>query len=231
MGRLLVVESLLLACLLLLAGYVFWETLGLVLGLDGVWHSLIDARVSDRSDLALFILVLFVVCCLPIAIYWVLQFIGMTRTSFWSVTLAALAPQIPAVLSYNQLDWPSFWVDPLFTTGLSPIVVASLLLVSLALLVSLHRIGELRRLKARLAALRLDGSEQEGAMVNELLVLGGLSSSALILTAALLTLGIAFARMKDLLVFLPWTVLTVGGAAILLLASVLSLWLRQTGEE
>ena len=48
MDRLLVVESLLLACLLLLAGYVFWETLGLVLGLDGVWRSLIDARVPDR---------------------------------------------------------------------------------------------------------------------------------------------------------------------------------------
>ena len=230
MDRLLVVESLLLACLLLLAGYVFWETLGLVLGLDGVWRSLIDARVPDRFDL-LFILVLFVVCCLPIAIYWVLQFIGMTRTSFWIVTLAALAPQIPAVLSYNQLDWPSFWVDPLFTTGLSPIVVASLLLVSLALLVSLHRIGELRRLKARLAALRLDESDQEGAIVNELLVLGGLTGSALVLTAMLLSLGIAVAQMKDLLILSPWTVLTVGGAAILLLASMLSLWLRQTSEE
>ncbi len=230
MDRLLVVESLLLACLLLLAGYVFWETLGLVLGLDGVWRSLIDARVPDRFDL-LFILVLFVVCCLPIAIYWVLQFIGMTRTSFWIVTLAALAPQIPAVLSYNQLDWPSFWVDPLFTTGLSPIVVASLLLVSLALLVSLHRIGELRRLKARLAALRLDESDQEGAIVNELLVLGGLTGSALVLTAMLLSLGIAVAQMKDLLILSPWTVLTVGGAAILLLASMLSFWLRQTSEE
>ena len=230
MDRLLVVESLLLACLLLLAGYVFWETLGLVLGLDGVWRSLIDARVPDRFDL-LFILVLFVVCCLPIAIYWVLQFIGMTRTSFWIVTLAALAPQIPAVLSYNQLDWLSFWVDPLFTTGLSPIVVASLLLVSLALLVSLHRIGELRRLKARLAALRLDESDQEGAIVNELLVLGGLTGSALVLTAMLLSLGIAVAQMKDLLILSPWTVLTVGGAAILLLASMLSLWLRQTSEE
>ena len=179
----------------------------------------------------MFILVLFVVCCLPIAMYWVLQFIGMTRTSFWIVTLAALAPQIPAVLSYNQLDWPSFWVDPLFTTGRSPIVVASLLLVSLALLVSLHRIGELRRLKARLAALRLDESDQEGAIVNELLVLGGLTGSALVLTAMLLSLGIAVAQMKDLLVLSPWTVLTVGGAAILLLASMLSLWLRQTSEE
>ena len=231
MDRLLVVESLLLACLLLLAGYVFWETLGLVLGLDGVWRSLIDARVPDRSDLV-FILVLFVVCCLQIAIYWVLQFIGMTRTSFWIVTLAALAPQIPAVLSYNQLDWPSFWVDPLlFTTGLSPIVVASLLLVSLALLVSLHRIAELRRLKARLAALRLDESDEEGAIVSELLVLGGLTGSALVLTAMLLSMGIGVAQMKDLLVLSPWTVLTVGGAAILLLASVLSLWFRQTGEE
>jgi hypothetical protein len=74
MGRLMVLESLLLACLLLLAGYVFWETLGAVWGLDGVWQDLVEERASDKSGLLLFLLVLFAIFCVPISIYWALQF-------------------------------------------------------------------------------------------------------------------------------------------------------------
>ena len=231
MGRLLVLESLLLTCLLLLAGYVFWETLGVVLGLDQVWQDLVGERVSDKSDLVLFLLVLFAIFCLPIAIYWALQFWGMTRASFWIVTLATVVPQIPAVISYNRLDWPTFWTGPLFTTSLSQLVVASLFLASLALLAALHRTGELRRLRARLAALRLDQSEQQRAIISEQLVLVGLIGSALTLTVALMYTGLAVAQLKDLMMLPPWTVFTVGGAASLALAGALALWLRQAGRE
>ena len=231
MGRLLILESLLLTCLLLLAGYVFWETLGVVLGLDRVWQDLVGERVSDKSDLVLFLLVLFAIFCLPIAIYWALQFWRMTRASFWIVTLATVVPQIPAVITYNRLDWPTFWTGPLFTTDLSQLVVASLFLASLALLATLHRTGELRRLRARLAALRLDQSEQQRAIISEQLVLVGLIGSALTLTVALMYTGLAVAQLKDLMMLPPWTVFTVGGAASLALAGALALWLRQAGRE
>ena len=231
MGRLLVLESLLLACLLLLAGYVFWETLGVVLGLDRMWKELVEERVSDKSDLVLFLIVLFAIFCLPIAIYLALQFWGMTRASFWIVTLATMVPQIPAVISYNRLDWPTFWTGPLFTTSLSQLVVASLFLASLALLAALHRTGELRRLRARLAALRLDQSEQQRAIISEQLVLVGLIGTALTLTVALMYTGLAVAQLKDLMMLPPWTVFTVGGAASLVLAGALALWLRQAGRE
>jgi hypothetical protein len=231
MGRLMVLESLLLACLLLLAGYVFWETLGAVWGLDGVWQDLVEERASDKSGLLLFLLVLFAIFCVPISIYWALQFWGMTRASFWIVTLATMVPQIPAVISYNRLDWPTFWTGPLFTTSLSQLVVASLFLASLALMAALHRTGELRRLRARLASLRLDQSEQQRAIISEQLVLVGLIGTTLTLTVALMCTGLAVAQLKDLLALPPWTVFTVGAAASLVLAAALALWLRQTGRE
>ena len=176
---------------------------------------------------------LFAIFCLPIAIYLALQFWGMTRASFWIVTLATMVPQIPAVISYNRLDWPTFWTGPLFTTSLSQLVVASLFLASLALLAALHRTGELRRLRARLAALRLDQSEQQRAhpVISEQLVLVGLIGTALTLTVALMYTGLAVAQLKDLMMLPPWTVFTVGGAASLVLAGALALWLRQAGRE
>ena len=216
------------ACLLLLAGYVFWETLGAILGLEQVWHNLIEARESGSSDFALFLLVLFAICCLPIAVYWTMQYFGMTRLSFWTMTLAALIPQLPAVLSFNQLDWPSFWTGAWSATGLSQFTVAGLFLASLFLLISLHRVGEIRRLKARLSGLRLDVPDQERVIANELLVLGGLIGSALVLTLLLLSLGVGIAQMQALLMLTPWTVLTVGVAAILLLAAVFSVWVRRS---
>ena len=223
MGRLLVLESLLLTILLLLAFYALWETSGAILGLDRVRNSLTETSMLATSDAGFFLLEWIGICCLPIVVYWVLQYAGMTRLSFWAVTLAALVPQIPAVLFYNPLDWPSFWIGSWFTTGLSQTIVATMVLASLALLASLHRTGELRRLKARL--------DRKRVIAGELLLLGGLIGLALVLTVLLLGLGVAVARMEGLFVLSPWTVLTVGGAAVLLLAWVLSLWLRRTDEE
>ena len=231
MGRLLVLESLLLTILLLLAFYALWETSGAILGLDRVRNSLTETSMLATSDAGFFLLEWIGICCLPIVVYWVLQYAGMTRLSFWAVTLAALVPQIPAVLFYNQLDWPSFWIGSWFTTGLSQTIVATMVLASLALLASLHRTGELRRLKARLDRLRPDELDRKRVIAGELLLLGGLIGLALVLTVLLLGLGVAVAQMEGLFVLSPWTVLTVGGAAVLLLAWVLSLWLRWTDEE
>ena len=154
-ARFVAIESLLLVCLLALTGYVFWETLGVELGLDRVWASLKAAQEPDSWQSTLLTLAAIGVCCLPIIGYWVLQWVGMTRVSFWLVTLAALLPQVPALLAYNRLDWPSFWVGPLFSTELSQVMVGLLFLLSLVLLVTLHRTGDLRRLQGRLNARRL----------------------------------------------------------------------------
>ena len=80
----------------------------------------------------------------------------MTTLSFWLLTLAVLLPQGPAVLAHNRLDWASFWRGPSSSPELSQITVGALFLLSLVLLVTLHRIAELRRLRGRLGALRLE---------------------------------------------------------------------------
>lgn len=224
MARLLIVESMLLACLLFVAGFALWETLGTALGMDRVWHSLVEMRQSGNQDFVLFLLVVLAVCGLPMAVYWTLQFFRMTRLSFWIVTLAALAPQMPAALSHNRLDWPSFWSVPWFTTGLSELTVALIFLASLAMLVALHRIGELRRLRSRLASLRLDRREQERVVSSELLVLTALVGGVLALTAGLFAAGAFISRAEVVFDLPPWGVLTIGTAAILLVAAALSLW-------
>ena len=278
-ARIVVIESLLLVGLLLVAGYVFWETVGGELGFEHIFHPDPDypqytrhthavlgfeevgsgsigsgetrytpqfagtigpirprwfgriGRATWTMALEIFYLALFVLCCAPIIVYWSLQLVGKTRLAFWFVTLAALLPQLPALLAYNRLDWPSFWVGPLFSTGLSQVTVGLLFLLSLVLLVTLHRTGDLRRLQGRLNASNLEASERGQVITGEVLVLGGLVGVSLVVTALLLAGGLAVAQMNDLLAHSPWTVLTIGGMALLLLAGFLSLWLRTRERE
>ena len=230
-ARFVAIESLLLVCLLALTGYVFWETLGVELGLDRVWASLKAAQEPDSWQSTLLTLAAIGVCCLPIIGYWVLQWVGMTRVSFWLVTLAALLPQLPAALAYNRLDWPSFWVGPLFSTELSQVMVGLLFLLSLVLLVTLHRTGDLRRLQGRLNARRLGSLERSQVVTGEVVALGGLVGASLAVTALLLSGGVAVAQMSDLLARSPWTVLTIGGVALLLMGGFLSLWLHTRERE
>ena len=199
--------------------------------MDRVWASLKAAQEPDSWQSTLLTLAAIGVCCLPIIGYWVLQWVGMTRVSFWLVTLAALLPQLPAALAYNRLDWPSFWVGPLFSTELSQVMVGLLFLLSLVLLVTLHRTGDLRRLQGRLNARRLGSLERSQVVTGEVVALGGLVGASLAVTALLLSGGVAVAQMSDLLARSPWTVLTIGGVALLLMGGFLSLWLHTRERE
>ena len=171
------------------------------------------------------------ICCLPFILYWLLQWLGMTTLSFWLLTLAVLLPQGPAVLAHNRLDWASFWRGPPSSPELSQITVGALFLLSLVLLVTLHRIAELRRLRGRLGALRLESGEQGKVIASEILVLVGLVGFSLFVTAMLLSAAAALARMNNLLAHSPWTVLTIGAAALLMVTAFLHLWLRTRHED
>ena len=129
MVRFLAVESLLLGCLLSLAGYVFWESSGRDPGLDTFWRDQVGALGPGALGTSPLV-VIAGICCLPIIFYWLLQWLRMTTLSFWMVTLAALLLQGPAVLAHNQLDWASFWGGPSSSPELSRITVGALFLLS-----------------------------------------------------------------------------------------------------
>ena len=231
MVRFLAVESLLLGCLLSLAGYVFWESSGRDPGLDTLWSDQLEALGPGVLGISPLMVVIAGICCLPIIFYWLLQWLRMNTLSFWIVILAALLLQGPAVLAHNQLDWASFWRGPSSSPELSQITVGALFLLSLVLLATLQRVAELRRLRGELRTLRLESGEQGNVITTEVLVLAGLVGSSLVVTAMLLSAASALARMNNLLAHSPWTVLTIGAAALLMLTGSLHLWLRTRQED
>ncbi len=227
MSRFLVVESLLLASLLSLAGYVFWESLGP----DTLWRDQSQAQELGLWGLPPFVTVVAGVCCLSVVLYWLFQWLRMTTLSFWIVTLAALLPQGPAVLAHNHLDWVSFLGGASPSTELGQVTVGALFLLSLALLAALQRVSELRRLAGRLRTLRLDGGEQGTFIASEILTLVGLVGFSLFVTAVLVAVAATLTRFSNLLVHSPWTVVTIGAAALLMVTAFLHLWPRTRQEE
>ncbi len=208
-----------------------WQTGGTAVDVDKGWRWLLDIREWEDWGPTVFALIVAAILVLPIGLYWALQARQKHWASFWLVSVLVLAPQMPAALSYNRVDWLSFWKYPMFTTELSQPVVMFLLLASLVLLVGLQRAGDLRRLGAKLAQLRLDGSERALIVRNEGLVLGVLAIASLFVTGALLTAGMGLSQVGGPLRGSPWPVLSIGVVVVALFAVVVTLWLRRAGTE
>ncbi len=222
-----VIESLLLGGLTVLAGYLALESWGHTLGIPSDLSLLPCCQDDRRWVSALTTVAVLSICCIPIAWYWMLQRLGMLRLAFWSVTLPILLVQSPAVFAHNGIDWfpersPS-WGLP----ELHPMAAVGWLLSSLVLLVTLHRIADIRRLYAKLESLDLEYSERQQVMLGEFVVLGGLVGVSLIVTLALLIGAPALTEMGSFLMRSPWTLFTVGVTAVSLLGWFVYLWFRR----
>ena len=224
-----IVETALLGYLIGIAGWMIWQTGGAAVDVEKGWEWLLDIREWEDWGSTVFSIVLAAIFGVPIALYWAFQVRGMHRLSFWLVCIVALAPQMPAALSYNRVDWLSFWKYPMFTTDIPQYLVAMLLLVSLLVLAALHRTADLRRLKGKLAELRLEGGEQVVVVRNEGLVLGAVAGGSLAITGALLLVGMGVSQFGGALGQSPWPVVSIGAAVMALLAMVVALWLRRGG--
>ena len=225
-----VLETVLLAYLFWMAGWVMWQTGGAAVDVDKGWQWLLDIREWEDWGTTVLALIVGAIVVLPIGLYWALQARQKHWASFWLVSILALAPQMPAALSYNRVDWLSFWKYPMFTTEIPQLLAAFLLLVSLLLLIGLQRAGDLRRLGAKLAELRLDGSERALVVRNEGLVLGALTVASLLITGVLLAAGMGLSQVGGPLGESPWPVLSIGVAVVALLAAVVAQWLRRVGS-
>jgi hypothetical protein len=74
--------------------------------------------------------------------------------------------------------------------------------------------------------MNLRAGDQRQVVTGELATLAGLVAGSLGVMAILGLVGMALGQMDQLLLRSPWTVLSVGGTAVFLMAVFLSLWLR-----
>ena len=226
-----IVETALLVYLFSIAIWMMWQTGGAAVDIEEGWGWLLGIRNWEDWGDTVFSLILAAIFVLPIAFYWVLQARERHWASFWLVSILALAPQMPASLSYNQIDWLSLWRYPMFKTEISGPVVVLLLLVSLVLLVGLHRAADLRRLSSKLADMGLNNSERTLVVRSEGIVLGVVAGWSLAITGVLLVAGIALAQVGGPIKASPWPVISVGAGVVALLAMTVALWLRNPGSR
>ena len=209
-----------------LIGFLFLSSLlfGSSLAGDAELFGYFD--VPDFGPLEVWLAIVMSVC-----VYWLLQSLGLRRGAFWAVALVGLAAQLPAVLAHNLVDWPQLLArETLFSSGNSTLRTILPLLSSLVLLVVVHRLIDARRLRALLSERGADEPEANRYIGGLLMVLAAMIVAGLVLTLGTVSLGVAVGVQDQLLERSPWTVLTIGVGAIVLLAISLLAWLRDRGQ-
>ena len=168
---------------------------------------------------------------LSLCVYWLLQSLGLRRGAFWAVALMGLAAQLPTVLAHNLVDWPQLLArDTPFGSGRSTLGTIVPMVSSLVLLVVAHRLIDARRLRALLYERGADEQETVRYVGAHLLVLAVMIIASLVLTLGTVSLGTAVGVQDQWLERSPWTVLTIGVGAIVLLSIFVFLWLRDRGQ-
>ncbi len=221
--------------LLLVTGYSFAQMMAGNQGMDVLSNVLsnVPAGVNGPEGMGGPLKTVLIVGAMGLVVgcYWVLQSAGWTKWAYWLVTLVGLVPQAPTIWSHNRLDWFAFGELSSLTPTLSQTAVGAVFLLSLVLLVTLHRVAEMRRFEGKLAGMNLEPGDRRQVMVGEWVTLAGLIVTSIVVTVTLLAAGMALGRMDQLLQKPPWTVVSVGGTAVILLSAFVFLWLRTRRTE
>ncbi len=160
-------------------------------------------------------------------LYWGLQFVGRDRLAFWLITPLALVSQFPGIWTHNLLEWQRFFgLSFSFNVDQSLYIVSAQFLASLAGLVCLRRISNLRRLGSLISSLKIDVSERNRVLLNEGVVLAGTVVAALVIATAALAANALLGRTETLMERIPLAVITLGGGATLLLICFVALFRR-----
>ena len=215
-------ESLVLVGLFLLSSFALWTALS-VEGLPkSSWIESLAGRLPEYASSELMLAIL-----LCVGIYWALQLFGHAQTAFWLIALLILLLHAPAIWGHNQLHlYRLVGLDASLDAVNSQLLDTTLFLVSLVGLVALYRIIGLRKLGRQLASQRIEKSDRNRIMLCEALILLALIVGGLLLSFVIVLVAIVLGRSDALLVWSPWTVLSVGGGASLVFALTLVLWFR-----
>lgn len=180
--------------------------------------------LSDLNNSSLTIAVL-----LGLIAYWVLGLLQSSSLAFWVLAIVCLALELPAVLSYSQLDWLFFFTQQHWLTPpASSLEIGFYFLLTMAILVLLYRtilLGDQERTVRRQG---VDELEYQRIMLQQYLFTAGLIFGGLALAAGLVFLSTALGGIGGLLEHSPWTVLTVGGLATLIISVTLLYWMRDS---
>ncbi len=222
-------EAALVLLLMLLAAWQFWEWVAA----PGQPGEPVSGTVAGKmpsigsSHLIVGLLV-------SMAVYGLLQVLRRSELALWLLALLVILPQLPAVWSHNRLVWEKFMgVDTPMGMGHSPFMAGLLFLLTLVGLLVLHRVIALRKLGRLLVARRVGDAERETILTNEAATMGGVVSVALAASVLLVLGGTVLGRAEWLTNAVPWTVVTIGGGASLLLLGFIAVFLRgvRTQEE
>ena len=161
------------------------------------------------------------------AAYGLFQVFGKSSLALWTMAVLVLLPQGPGIWAHNKLGWEKFMGMETPVGDGNPLLVAGgLFLISLLGLVVLHRVIAMRKLGRLLDRRRVDGVERDGILRSEALVLGGIVGISLLLSVLLVGVGSGLSGAEWLTSAVPWTVVTIGGGASLLLIGFTALYLR-----
>ena len=225
--RLALVESLLLAGLLMLSAYVLWAFLSIEGTGQPEWAGAFSERLPDYASWELALTII-----LPLVIYWVLQFLGRSSLAFWFAGLLVILPQAPAIGSHSQLHWfPLFGVEASLESTHSQPWQAALFLGSLVGLIALSRIMGLRRLDRQLKTQGIDEEDRYHVVLAESCMLLPLLLTGLLLAFVMVAVANVLGEMDTVLERSPWGILTVGGSATLLLVLSLFFWFRYSDDS
>ena len=215
-------ETLLLASLLFLAGFVVWDA-GPALGLsEPRWLT----WLTDLFPGLFSVQVIVAVAALTVA-YWALQALGHTQLPFWIMAGLVILPHAVPVWGHNQLEWYELLGVQTELIGERLLLRdAALLLASLAGIVTLHRIIGLRTLDRRMALQGIATADRSRVLLFEGLLFAGLLAAGLALALASVFVATVLARYDELLEGSTWAVGATGVGAALLLALMLLLWRR-----
>ena len=221
-GMLAAVEAALVLLLLLIAAWQFWTWASPTEGLAGPGAETMAAKMPGFGLSALMAGVLF-----GAAGYGLLQVFGKSSLALWAVAVLVLLPQGPGIWAHNKLGWEKFMGMETPVGDGNPLLVAGgLFLISLLGLVVLHRVIAMRRLGRLLERRRVDGVERDGILRSEGLVLGGILGVSVLLSVLLVVGGSGLSRAEWLTSAVPWTMVTIGGGASLLLIGFTALYLQ-----
>ena len=225
--RIAAVESLLLAGLLLLAGFVLWDAAA-ALGVPET--SLLHAATQLLPGPLYFDAILASSLC--VAAYWGLQSLGRRDMAFWLMALLVIAPHGAPLWDYNQLEWYDLVEVELELIGArSALQDTTLFLACLAGLAALYRIEGLRVLDRHMSKRGIVAADRFQVTVREGLMLGGLIAASLLIALIIVSAGGLLGRYADFIVHSSWAVVAVGGGATLILALTLLLWYRGPSDR
>ena len=215
-------ETVLLAGLLALAGYVAWDT-GPALGLpDSGWLRWITGFFPGFISVQAFLLV-----TLLVVVYWALQALGHRQLSFWLMAGFAVLPHAVPIWGHNQLEWYELFGAQAELIGERMLARdAALFLASLAGLVMLHRIISLRNLERRMTFQGISTTDKSQVLKYEGLLLVGLLAAGLSLALLTVLVATLLGRYDAFLAGSTWAAGGIGAGASALLALTLLLWRR-----